>query len=424
MSPMLRPLCAITLLAAFAHDFASAAALRHRSVATVVVSSANESATVAEIHEKWDKMDDFLEIMFRLACKWKHGKDVNGLAAERLKNGELEIDEVDEFKRQTQAENVQMLKQACGRIVAGGKGKCRQGCADRWGKALGQRSECDGKCVTVYENFEADCLQKAGHLETVYEIKLKAASARERCYNSHCSEFPTVWMKEDEAAQKQEVDAQCENRCAADKVQATCQRKWQLEVDFIRAGVRSSCHADSKVSECFAGKKSTISRERETCGSSGAGTCDSQYTTCKTEGKTDATFQEAEAFCENRLKMCKAQVVEQCAEAHRQALEAAQAACEGADAEALDTCEADTLKKKEAEEVGKCVQERTPTCNADCQGTCKVDAMSKCLGNLADGNDAADDYCTDFWRLLHESTAVDPVTGDPIIALLAPAPPE
>jgi len=42
-----------------------------------------------------------------------------------------------------------------------------------------------------------------------------------------------------------------------------------------------------------------------------------------TEGQTDATFPEAQGFCDNRMKMCKAQVVEHCAEAHRKALDAA-----------------------------------------------------------------------------------------------------
>ena len=33
-------------------------------------------ATPASIHEKYDKMDEFLKVMFTMACKWKHGKDV------------------------------------------------------------------------------------------------------------------------------------------------------------------------------------------------------------------------------------------------------------------------------------------------------------------------------------------------------------
>ena len=28
------------------------------------------------LEEKWDKMDDFLEVMFTMACTAKHGKDV------------------------------------------------------------------------------------------------------------------------------------------------------------------------------------------------------------------------------------------------------------------------------------------------------------------------------------------------------------
>ena len=50
--------------------------------------SASVDATVEGFEEKWDKMDEFLKVMFTMTCKWKNGKDVSGAAAEKLKKGD------------------------------------------------------------------------------------------------------------------------------------------------------------------------------------------------------------------------------------------------------------------------------------------------------------------------------------------------
>mmetsp|Transcript_79370 Transcript_79370/g.246154 ORF Transcript_79370/g.246154 Transcript_79370/m.246154 type:complete len:426 (-) Transcript_79370:49-1326(-) len=396
---------------------AGAALLRHAGTAARTAVEEGDVAANSSIQEKWDKMDDFVGIMFKLACQWKHGKDVNGLAAEKLENGEIDRTEVVDFKAKTQAENVQYLKGACGRIVAKGQGKCRQGCAGRWGNAKGKRAECDLKCVTAYSTFESNCKTKADDLKMVYEAKLSAAAARKQCHEGHCAQIQTVWMKESEAEMQREATAQCGNLCTADKVKLACQRKWLLEVDFLRPGIKSACFAEGQAKVCFDGEKATASTAHGQCASTGKGSCDSQYTTCKQQGKTDATFKDAQAFCDNRKKMCEAQVTQQCHEEHQKALEAAKDKCEKADAQALDTCVASKLDAKETAEKSKCESERTTACPKDCLAKCNVAALSKCLGNLKSSHDEAEMFCEDFWRLLHESSEVDPVTGDPIVLM-------
>merc|ERR1719162_609161 len=84
-----------------------------------------------DVRDKWGQMDEFLETMFMLACKWKHGKDVRGAAAEKLQDGSLEPGQLEDFMKKKQSANVQGLTQACGSIVAQQQGKCRQGCSDR-----------------------------------------------------------------------------------------------------------------------------------------------------------------------------------------------------------------------------------------------------------------------------------------------------
>jgi len=206
-----------------------------------------EEDPVKKIHEKWDKMDDFVEIMFTIACKWKHGNDVNGLAASKLKSGKLKSGGVTAFKAKTQARNVQHLKAACGTIVASGKKKCRQGCADRWGVAMGKRNECDGKCVKVYDHFESECLIKADNLEKVYAMKLDRSAARKQCHEGNCPNIPTTWMMTKNEDMTAEVEKQCKSQCDEKGIKAQCERAWVAQVDFVLPSIASTCFAKSRL---------------------------------------------------------------------------------------------------------------------------------------------------------------------------------
>merc|ERR1719502_331432 len=200
--------------------------------------------------------------MFTMACSWKHGKDVSGLAAEKLKNGEVDgADGYAAHMKQTQAKNVKGLEKACGLIVADHKKQCRQGCASRWNSKVEERNGCDKKCVTVYTNFETSCMQKADNLEKVYEQKTSKAAGQKQCYEGHCKEFPMVWMKAEEADMKKEVETQCKSRCTDENVKAGCQKEWALEVDFVASSVGADCAEKSGVTACFEEKQSSVSSE-------------------------------------------------------------------------------------------------------------------------------------------------------------------
>merc|ERR1719498_887607 len=255
--------------------------------------------------------------MFTMACSWKHGKDVSGLAAEKLKNGEVEgADGYAAHVKQTQAKNVKGLEKACGLIVADHQKQCRQGCASRWNSNIEERNGCDKKCVTVYTNFETSCMQKADNLEKVYEQKMSKAAGQKQCYEGHCKEFPMVWMKADEKEMKEEVTTQCESRCTDDNVKAGCMKKWALEVDFVSSSIAADCAEKSGVSACFDKKKSTTSADYDKCKSTSKATCDKDHTDCTAKGKDG----KAKAFCDDRKKLCQEQSDEKCLDENKAAL--------------------------------------------------------------------------------------------------------
>lgn len=375
-----------------------------------------------DIHKKWDKMDEFLGIMFTMACKWKHGKDVHGVAAEKLKEGD--IDGADGYKQEVkdiQAENVKGLVEACGNIVASGKKKCRQGCADRWNEKMGKRNGCDEKCVSVYDTFETSCKSKVDNLAKVYDQKNERGAAQQQCYKGHCKEFPMVWMKAEESEMKDEVKTQCEKRCTDDAIKAGCQKAWALKVDFIAADVASKCAEDSGVTKCFSSKKDSINSDYDKCKSDTKKTCGDAYDECTKKGKVDDTFKDAKAFCTDRKKLCSKQADEKCLDENKSNLKEAQKKCEDLADKELTKCKEDTLKKKEEDAEKKCISEETPTCKKDCSAKCEVGKMNACLKTLEQKDDPTKLFCVDFWNLLHESSEVDPVTGNPIVLLSSKA---
>lgn len=358
-------------------------------------------------------MDDFLEVMFTMACKWKHGKDVAGAAAEKLKNGEVDgADGYHSAVKDMQADNVQGLEKACGLIVASQKKKCRSGCATRWNANAKERDGCDGKCVTVYANFERSCMQKADNLEKVYAQKTAKAAGQKQCYEGHCKEFPMVWMKAEESEMKAEVETQCKARCTDENVKAGCQKKWALEVDFITSSVASDCAEKSGVKKCFDEKKGTVSSAYDKCKSDTQTTCDKAHTECTTKGK-DAS----KAFCDDRKKMCSKQADEKCLDENKAGLEKAESDCTKESKKEYTSCKDEALTTKQEAAEKDCIAERGPTCKEDCGGKCKVEKMNKCLLMLRSEDDPGKMFCKDFWQLLHTSSEVDPVTGNPIVLL-------
>jgi len=360
-------------------------------------------------------MDDFLEVMFIMACKWKHGKDVNGLAAEKLKNGDVVgADGYHQEVQDLQTKNVKGLEKACGLIVAGQKEKCRKGCATRWNANAKERNGCDGKCVTVYKNFEVSCMQKADNLEKVYEQKTAKAAGQKQCYEGFCKEFPMVWMKAEEKEMNAEVETQCKSRCTDENVKAGCMKKWALEVDFITSSVAADCSEKSGVKTCFDKKKTDVSTAYDKCKTTTKASCDKDHTEC---GKKRGEEPDAKAFCDDRKKMCQKQSDKKCLDENKAGLDDAQSVCEKEAGKEFSTCKNDALSKKETVAMKECIADRGPKCKDDCAGKCKVEKMNQCLLHLRSEDDPGKMFCKDFWQLLHTSSEVDPVTGNPIVLL-------
>jgi len=401
---------AIVLILAIVVAPAAGASLRRR----------DDPAKPADIKDKWEKMDGFLGVMFTMACKWKNGKDVAGLASEKLKDGEVEgADGYNAFVKKTQAGNVEGLKKSCGLVIAESKKKCRDGCATKWNAMATKRDSCDEKCVSVYANFDRSCKSKVDNLDKVFAQKRAKAGEQKTCYVGHCKEFPMVWMKPKEKDQKDEVKTQCDKRCTDKNIKIGCSTKWAAEIDFVSAKVNSDCAEASGVSDCIEGKKSSVSGKYDKCKSKTKGDCDKAHATCSKKGNTDKNFKDAKGFCDDRKTMCLKQADENCLDENKANLAKAEGECKAKASKALTKCQDDKLDKLEKDSEKKCIAKRGPSCKTDCQASCEVGKMKKCLLALKTEDDPGKLFCNDMWGLLHGTAEVDPVTGDPI-SLLSP----
>lgn len=322
------------------------------------------------IKKKWDGMGEVLEILFVVACRSKHQADVHGMAAHALRKDGLTLDEFNTLKKDIQDKNLVELKQACGMVVANGLKNCRQGCATQFNAKMELRNECDGKCVQSYNNFESGCLTKAKDLEVVYEAEMQKQIAMQKCFTDHCEHFPTVSTIMDEDKQKEEVDKRCEDYCDPDKVSMRCESKVRFDAGFWGGAVKDTCWQKEDLKGCLDDKKKDLSPD---------------------DMKPDE---------------------------YKKALGKAKAACEKSSEKSMKKCEAEEYKKREEDAQQECEETSAPKCDKDCHKLCEVERMNNCIGKLnTEVGDATQDYCTEMWKFLHESSEKDPVSGMPIVLI-------
>lgn len=370
---------------------------------------------IAEVKKKWDGMDDVLEILFVIACRSKHQKDVHGAATHKMKQDGLTTEEFNEFMQETQNSNVQDLTQACGQIVATHQKKCRLGCSSRWNENLGERKKCDDACVEVYTKFESRCHEKAEDLGAVYKAELENIQKKQTCLVKHCEEFPATYTMEDADKQNAHVEEQCEKRCTDERIEKLCKNQFVLKADMISANVGAECFKESTVKTCVDDKVKEASGERDSCKSGKEAKCASQYDECLAKGPESET----KSFCDQRKKICLEQVTEGCASSYKEALDKGRKTCEASDKEGYGKCMDENMATAEEESVKACQDKKTKSCPADCKKMCNVEHMNTCLAPLSSNpeTDPTEFFCSEMWDFLHSSSAVDPVTGNPIVLL-------
>jgi len=379
--------------------------------AGTVLRGATAPSLPGAIAEKWDKMDMFVGEMFKMACTWKHGKDINGLASVKLKNGELEGGkEYREDVKKIQLGNVKGVMKACGMITSTQGKKCRTDCAERWGESANKREACDDKCVLIYKNFEKSCVEQGRNLATIYEQKRQKAAAQMECYTGFCNEFPSVWVKNSEENMNISMNASCNKLCTTDSVQNRCSQKWAKEVSSKTLDIALACNENNSAAfkQCFKDSKTVSSTNYTNCKTNTNSTCTSAFTNCTAEAGPNAS----KAFCDERKKVCEDQSNAKCLSENNDALAAGKASCTKANHNAVALCKTDTLNTTKTNDMASCMGTRMPACHTGCHDKCKVYEMNQCLAQGQQG-DFGVQFCNDFWQMLHASSEVDPVTGDP-----------
>jgi len=306
-------------------------------------------------------------------------------------------------------------------IVAKGEKSCRESCAERLGtmdsKVMKERMKCDRSCIVNYASFEKSCLNKADELQEVNKIKQKMAKAKKACYEDHCHDFPTVWLKAKDD-QADEVDKQCDTGCKEDRIRTKCEKKFALEIDFTMSKIKTECNGESELSTCIGDHKSDADTDESDCKADFESSCGDDFKSCNKDGNTAKGDKSGAEFCDERKKKCEEQGGERCLKEHDSKMKEGEEECEEEDDDRQQECVEEKVETERETFVDKCVADTEPTCDNDChEKWCNTDKMNTCLDNLGSTSDVTEEFCTDFWHLLHESSAVDPETGNPIVLL-------
>merc|ERR1712137_83807 len=96
------------------------------------------------------------------------------------------------------------------------------------------------------------------------------------------------------------------NLCTKKAIEVSCRRKWELNVDFMIAGIEKKCFDEGKVEECFEKKKGKAGDAQKKCDEDGKKSCTEQSDECESKGK----IKQAKEVCGARKKECEEQVTE------------------------------------------------------------------------------------------------------------------
>lgn len=366
-----------------------------------------------EIHAQYDKMDDLLKLLFSIGCKMKHQRDVQHYAEQGLKAGTATVEEFEATLQSTQDKEVVAIKSACPMIVASQMPKCRSGCAARWNTLLKQRDSCDDKCVKVYNTFEEQCTAKAEQLRSIYALTAKQVAAKKKCYDKWCPMLPNVQAMTEEAQMVEAVSTHCSKNCEEGQIELRCHQKFQLEIDFHMAEIKSQCAEEGTTKKCFDDKKGKVGEDHETCKSDGMAGCEAQLKKCESQGIKDTNAEAAQSYCDKTMQTCVDSTTAKCLKTFKSGLDALKKHCESEGKSDFDKCTGEELGKREEAAMANCdVANGKVICQEECKDKCKIGEMTTCLGNL-NQPDATKDFCEDFWGLIEQATDFDRKTGDP-----------
>jgi len=229
------------------------------------------------------------------------------------------------------------------------------------------------------------------------------------CYTAFCNEFPSVWVKNSEENMNISMDASCNQLCTTKSVKNGCDQKWAAEVSSKTLDIALACNENNSVAlkQCFDESNTESTTKYTDCKTNTNTTCTNAFNNCTVEATNAST-----EFCHERKKVCEDQSNSKCLSENKESLDAGKANCTQVNHNAVALCKTEGLNTTMTNDMNSCMNTRMPACQTGCHDKCKVYEMNQCLAQGKQG-DFGVQFCEDFWLMLHASSEVDQVTGDP-----------
>eukprot|EP00933_Yihiella_yeosuensis_P016292 TRINITY_DN1397_c0_g2_i3.p1 TRINITY_DN1397_c0_g2~~TRINITY_DN1397_c0_g2_i3.p1 ORF type:complete len:275 (+),score=88.77 TRINITY_DN1397_c0_g2_i3:78-902(+) len=198
----------------------------------------------AQANKTWEQTNDAMAAMFKLACQWKHGRDIDRAITEKVTKKEIKPEEMMDAKKKAYEASAAEMKSRCAETTLTSNEMCAKNCLDR-SKSNAIKVKCTEDCKSTAQTWKKECETESQKLKVVGQRKLEIADEVQACYNQHCKSFPSAWDLESDADIAAEVTKQCQESCSeSDK--DDCQSECEGSCD---PGAMNACVAAPKAKE-------------------------------------------------------------------------------------------------------------------------------------------------------------------------------
>eukprot|EP00933_Yihiella_yeosuensis_P016299 TRINITY_DN1397_c0_g4_i1.p1 TRINITY_DN1397_c0_g4~~TRINITY_DN1397_c0_g4_i1.p1 ORF type:complete len:297 (+),score=85.95 TRINITY_DN1397_c0_g4_i1:76-891(+) len=198
----------------------------------------------AQANKTWEQTNDAMSAMFKLACQWKHGRDIDRAITEKVTKKEIKPEQMMDEKKKAYAASAAEMKSRCAETTLSSNEMCAKNCLER-SKSNAVKVKCTEECKKTAQVWKKECETESQKLKVVGQRKLEIADEVQACYNQHCKSFPSAWDLESDADIAAEVTKQCQESCSeSDK--DDCQSECEGSCD---PGAMNACVAAPKAKE-------------------------------------------------------------------------------------------------------------------------------------------------------------------------------
>ena len=136
----------------------------------------------AQANKTWEQTNDAMSAMFKLACQWKHGRDIDRAITEKVTKKEIKPEEMMDAKKKAYEASALEMKSRCAETTLSSNEMCAKNCLDR-SKSNAVKVKCTEECKKTAQTWKKECETESQKLKVVGQRKLEIADEVQACHS-------------------------------------------------------------------------------------------------------------------------------------------------------------------------------------------------------------------------------------------------